>query len=1263
MTDKISNNSCNKNQLRSVYKCVICLSSAGRLSSTIKGCQKIKCAALKRQDDIHGRVKNLENKFFYHMNNECFRQYTSKTNIAHIVHDLPVNISNQDFEKICIICGFERYKQDRTKLKISSFEKAKKFLAACHFNSDLTYLRMTSNSIKTPEDVLTKNVHYHNNCMRSYIINYERQFNKSIIDNHLDQNSDSDDSSNHNNESNNISIDSNNIYIESDGTNYSDFDSDIEKNNVNVNCEKKTADLISNENKKKMCNEYDENISERKKLEISKELVSIQRQLDAGEIFKLSVITDHINQSLDLKCQVTNRDVRTFIENSYQNNISFINSTQRNQSALFFISSITRDDAIRRLSSVNIIENSAKLIKESLSKIHFDLNDRFCDKLDLEDAWNDLEIPDPLLKFFSILFNYSEEDIQSCKNSEPTNSNYHNMKNKQKQNDIIRIKSLYQIMYFILHSGRKKTPLHLLTGIAIHSTCKSASLITSFNKIGLCVSYDDIRRVRLRLALYTIERGEGNVPLPSHFDPNQFTVAAFDNFDHNEGSLSGLDSSHDTVCVLFQNKSEHRKKKPKICETKVLKQDKTLKSMLDCQKLQDLEKPTNICIPSNYILNKIPKCDVQNYRYHTEDLFWIINRMNNLQLDDKETCTSIPSTSKATSATQFSQIIPSWAAYNSILVIDNRPIQISGYLPVLPFPVTEFSTVYTSLCNFKNVLLQLNQKHLPVFCDEGVYRIARHIKFLKSEEFSNIFVMLGSFHLIKVVLSCIGKFLKGSGIENILVETETFGPGTVEQVLSGSNYARSFKGFCIISEALQRLQIEAFLDDESTTVDDNDIVTFNMLRDTILEGSYDEAQAIYEQLTKKSCKFKSDFESFIVKRCSESELFSFWNNAIVMIGLAKNLVKADRTGDWLLHIDTVVKLQPLFHVLDRTNYARWLPVYVGDILQIKEDNPELFNAFMSGHFTIKNSDTPFSSIPVDQALECSINRSAKNVAGIIGSTAQKLYVTTWNLVYHEELDIKNFFRKLTSVDEDNYELYHHELSQSHTESSNLSVIKIITYINKYVNPFKAGNQILRNIITDEVPALNISVDLNKIWTTGCNNFNNFLMERLILKKKLLSDPIKRVNLKTMDSTDNKNKKQNTKLSDDTKEIQKILALAIERHYPRDLLLSYELTKKNMLFEDDGTLKLVEKNKLMDELVKKSKIQISFDLPYSQNTCLILSVSELCKKTKFKDVKTFKDYKESFIKNLVEIFGNRNLTRIDLLFDFCSDNILTLSSNR
>ena len=45
-----------------------------------------------------------------------------------------------------------------------------------------------------------------------------------------------------------------------------------------------------------------------------------------------------------------------------------------------------------------------------------------------------------------------------------------------------------------------------------------------------------------------------------------------------------------------------------------------------------------------------------------------------------------------------------------------------GFLPYLPHLVTEYDTVYTALKNFLKVLEQLDQKSLPVMCDEGVYR-------------------------------------------------------------------------------------------------------------------------------------------------------------------------------------------------------------------------------------------------------------------------------------------------------------------------------------------------------------------------------------------------------------------------------------------------------------------------------------------------------------------------------------------------------------
>ena len=42
--------------------------------------------------------------------------------------------------------------------------------------------------------------------------------------------------------------------------------------------------------------------------------------------------------------------------------------------------------------------------------------------------------------------------------------------------------------------------------------------------------------------------------------------------------------------------------------------------------------------------------------------------------------------------------------------------------------------------------------------------------------------------MAKVALGCLGKYLKGSGAESILVESSAFGLNTVDSVLSVKNY-------------------------------------------------------------------------------------------------------------------------------------------------------------------------------------------------------------------------------------------------------------------------------------------------------------------------------------------------------------------------------------------------------------------------------------------------------------------------------------------
>ena len=112
-------------------------------------------------------------------------------------------------------------------------------------------------------------------------------------------------------------------------------------------------------------------------------------------------------------------------------------------------------------------------------------------------------------------------------------------------------------------------------------------------------------------------------------------------------------------------------------------------------------------------------------------------------------------------------------------------------LPYLLHPVTEYETIYTPLKNFLKLLERLDQKSLPVMCDEGVYRIVANIVLQRPKEFKNIIPMLGGFHMAKALLHCIGKYLKHTSLVDILIQTDTFSIKVVEAVVAGTHYVRS----------------------------------------------------------------------------------------------------------------------------------------------------------------------------------------------------------------------------------------------------------------------------------------------------------------------------------------------------------------------------------------------------------------------------------------------------------------------------------------
>ena len=68
---------------------------------------------------------------------------------------------------------------------------------------------------------------------------------------------------------------------------------------------------------------------------------------------------------------------------------------------------------------------------------------------------------------------------------------------------------------------------------------------------------------------------------------------------------------------------------------------------------------------------------------------------------------------------------------------------------------------------------------------------------------------------------------------------------------------------------------------------------------------------------------KEEFETFS-KTCSErSEICRHWDGILTLIGLLKDLVAADREGNWEGHLQEIQKLLSVFLMSRNINYLRY----------------------------------------------------------------------------------------------------------------------------------------------------------------------------------------------------------------------------------------------------------------------------------------------------------------------------------------------------
>ena len=125
--------------------------------------------------------------------------------------------------------------------------------------------------------------------------------------------------------------------------------------------------------------------------------------------------------------------------------------------------------------------------------------------------------------------------------------------------------------------------------------------------------------------------------------------------------------------------------------------------------------------------------------------------------------------------------VPGWSVFYSVLSDKGRQQTSIGYYQMISEPPTDWNVVYKVMIRTMRMLELLGQEYTVLTLDEGIYRIAQSTKFRNPAEFRSLVVRLAGFHRLFNFLGIIGNRMRGSGIEDILVEPECYGLSTVDQ--------------------------------------------------------------------------------------------------------------------------------------------------------------------------------------------------------------------------------------------------------------------------------------------------------------------------------------------------------------------------------------------------------------------------------------------------------------------------------------------------
>ena len=454
------------------------------------------------------------------------------------------------------------------------------------------------------------------------------------------------------------------------------------------------------------------------------------------------------------------------------------------------------------------------------------------------------------------------------------------------------------------------------------------------------------------------------------------------------------------------------------------------------------------------------------------------------------------------------QAVPTFSGW-SISQADGESLTktVLTYLPPLLTPITEGNTIYKIFEIIQKRAIKMTIPYPNITFDIGAAMNAFKVLWNYPEKFSNIVIHLGDFHYMKEGFILMGKLIGGSGFEDVIFQAGICSSGSVNGVISGSHYNRSWAVHGLFSEALERLLFERFL----TIVDDTDIpdvircnllnrkATDNLLNDIEFNIEVARFFTLYEN-------FKQDIRSRNYGKTAQ-----FWVVYYLDIMANQHLPHmAVQENDFFLRLHGLKHLLPFCFALNKQNYARYGSFYVHSLENLDNTHPGCRELIQGKGLSVQAQDRYPARTTIDQRGEQTINRDAKTAGGIKFFASDQNAILKWTL--NRSAQAGNTAALYRLVDVKNSDEEYKANRPSSILASERRVDRIIEVLScEYVNPFDPvlENECLYNLRSGVAVDSELSDQILSIKESGEEFYKDFVDDRLKSTSIKIHDPIKR----------------------------------------------------------------------------------------------------------------------------------------------------------